>query len=75
MKRETAESSGLALAGAVVAGQAGHWFITPIRHPGASTLKAVLVGLQLVLGLAVIWYAVRVQRRERKEETPHQPVA
>lgn len=38
-----------------------------------STLRAVLVGLQLVLGLAPIWYAVRVQRREREEARHREP--
>lgn len=34
----------------MLGGQAGHWFITPLAHPDASTLRHVLVALQAVIG-------------------------
>jgi hypothetical protein len=54
--------------GVAFAGKAGHWFITPMNHPNASSLKSVLVGAQLVLGLGLLAYAARVERRARDDE-------
>ena len=48
----------------LLAAQGGHWLITPIRHPLASTTQYVLVWLQIAIGLAIgIW-------QYRKSHTP-----
>jgi hypothetical protein len=56
------------LLGALLIGKAGHWFITPMRHPNAATWKVSVVGALFVVGLGLLLYAALVQRRERAEE-------
>jgi hypothetical protein len=46
-----------------IAAQGGHWFITPMRHPNATSLDHWLVALQtLACASAAIWV---YRRRER----------
>lgn len=55
MKARSAVAWGV-LAGVLimVAAHAGHWFITP--HPEASTIRTVMVAVQLVVAaLAAVW--------------------
>lgn len=56
-----------ALLGAVLAGTAGHWFITPIRHPHPSRWHIVAVAAQLLAGLGLLGYATLVERRARAD--------
>jgi len=68
VKRSLAESAAWVLLGAVLAGNAGHWFITPIRHAGAPSWKYAAIGIQLVVGIALGLYGAGVQRREQRED-------
>jgi len=44
---------------AIVGGKGIHWFITPAAHPDAGTGQVVAVGLQVVVGLGMAYYAWR----------------
>jgi hypothetical protein len=48
-----------------VAAKAGHWLITPINHPGASSARVAAVWVQLLAGIAL---AIWVWRRREKTE-------
>lgn len=43
----------------IVGGQGLHWFFTPAAHPDAGTGQVIAVGLQVVIGLGVSYYAWR----------------
>jgi hypothetical protein len=50
-----------------VGASAVNWFITPMSHPDASTLRNVGVAIQAVLGLGVgIWLIMRERIRSTK---------
>jgi hypothetical protein len=68
MTRSSTRLTTTALLGALLIGKAGHWFITPMRHPNAATWKVSVVGALFVVGLGLLLYAALVQRRERAEE-------
>ncbi len=68
MKRHVAESAAWSLIAATFIGTAGHWFITPMSHPGASRWQTARVVVQFVIGVAVGVYAARLLRQERESE-------
>jgi hypothetical protein len=68
MTRTTAAATTEALLGAVLAGTAGHWFITPIRHPHAAPWQVIAVAAQFVAGLGLLGYAMLMERRERADD-------
>jgi drug/metabolite transporter (DMT)-like permease len=57
-----------AVLGVLLIGRAGHWFLTPMRHPNAPLWKGLAVGALFVVGVGMMLYATVVQRRERAEE-------
>ncbi len=68
MKRHVAESVVWTLVAATLIGAAGHWFITPMRHPDASRWQTARVVIQFVIGIAVGAYAAHRLRFEREAE-------
>jgi hypothetical protein len=45
---------------ATIGGQAVHWFLTPLNHPDASTLRTIGVGIQVVVGFGgALWVGAR----------------
>ncbi len=62
------QSTNWAIFGGILAGSAGNWLITPMRHPDASPLLYAWVWIQFIGGIALIVYAFRVRRRERIAE-------
>lgn len=55
----------LGLVGALLAGLGVHWLITPNDHPGASDVQTISVWIQIVVGVSLIGYAWRAERRKR----------
>jgi len=68
MKRHVAESAAWAFVAATLIGTAGHWFITPMRHPDASRWQAARVVIQFVIGVAAGAYAAHRLRLEREAD-------
>lgn len=68
MKRRVAESAAWTLIAAALIGAAGHWFITPMRHPDASRWQTARVVIQFVIGIAAGAYAAHRLRQERESE-------
>jgi len=61
------------IAGILVAigASAVNWFITPMSHPDASTLRNVGVAIQATVGLGVgIWLIMRERIQRAKTATP-----
>jgi|GEM_PF-5678490 len=54
---------------ACVGAQAAHWFITPMRHPDASSLRAGLVAIQARAGFGGAFWLLR-SRRSDAADTP-----
>jgi hypothetical protein len=54
---------------ALLGARAGHWFITPMRHPDATTLRSALVALQFVVGLGGAIWLLRAERA-RESDVP-----
>lgn len=59
----------LAFVALLVAANAGHWFITPARHPHASNLRYLAAALQLLAGLLVTVWTWRKDRLLRGKQT------
>jgi peptidoglycan/LPS O-acetylase OafA/YrhL len=68
MKRHVAESAAWSLIAAILIGTAGHWFLTPMRHPDASRWQTARVVIQFVIGIAAGAYAAHRVRLEREAE-------
>lgn len=62
MERTRLEPATVATFCMLAAGMAGHWLITPIRHPHATTAQYVTEWCVVVVGLVL---AVREGRRSR----------
>jgi len=66
MKIRTGSGVVLILFGCVLAGTAANWLITPITHPDASTVRTVAVGVQLLLGIALVVWGARLDKQDRR---------
>lgn len=67
MRHKSLAAQTEALLGAVLAGTAGHWFITPIQHPHPSRWHIVAIAAQLLAGLGLLGYAMLIEHRERAD--------
>jgi hypothetical protein len=65
VKRQEREGAAWLLIGAILLGNAGHWFITPIRHPGAPLWKVLIVAGQAVVGAGLWAHVIRLRVRAR----------
>jgi hypothetical protein len=52
-----------------LAAQGGHWLITPIAHPDASTARYVGVWMQIIICAAGAAYLARVARKSLQTVT------
>lgn len=56
----------------MLAASGGHWLITPMRHPDATTLDRALVGVQVIVSFGVglwLFWRHRRSRSGRRELT------
>lgn len=56
----------MSLVGIVIATGAARWLLTPIDHPDASGARVALVAVQLVVGLALLAWGWRQDRKDRR---------
>jgi len=61
-----ASTSWLVAAGGLIVG-AAFAYLVPRREPSAPLLRALRITLEVLLGLAANWYAVRLYRGEQVE--------
>lgn len=61
----------LGLGAVIFAGWSGHWLITPIQHPDASTAQYITIWLQIATGVGVaVWAHRKSQRLKGNPQAP-----